>query len=484
MDNPSAGARKSRIINLEELMQIPKAYAIIEAMGNRRAGRQVDYPYYGFSINTDAVLVIEDKPDMSLTFQMIPDEESPYLQNLILTLEEDGEYSVYFSAYDFKEEVKQKVINNEYIGLTEFSIRPLFGISAPGDKPRQVMRNENGDEVIRKDGKCFQHSLVRTQSYSDIPGQLEFSEITIIEVEVECPKNGGDNGGSSSTEVLGPPRIDPPIRVPLDPAEPWPNPPGGGVPNPGDPKGPPRLMAPVRTQPFYDLIDEASKNRECQKIAAALDLNPLTRQKLAEIAGKVDDPVNEHGFGVMRNGEILDFTPAPALFIPATPFHRYTVISHVHNNPQGGTYSVFSWDDLLKFAELLNHGNINHETFVGTLSTKKGTHYAITINNITKFKDFWYSKFTDIRDVDTYEERQKMKQSYEIIDKVSKKYYGPKGLIQEENVNNELMLSHFLNFMNESNIGLSVFEADASFQNFSKVDVNSNGSNKRRPCNN
>jgi hypothetical protein len=78
----------SRIITLEELKAMPKAYEkIMEVMERQQASR--DYAHNGFQfwVNTDEILFYKDGTNESLTFETVASPERPYLENLVLNKE-------------------------------------------------------------------------------------------------------------------------------------------------------------------------------------------------------------------------------------------------------------------------------------------------------------------------------------------------------------------------------------------------------------
>ena len=67
---------------------------------------------------------------------------------------------------------------------------------------------------------------------------------------------------------------------------------------------------------------------------------------------------------------------------------------------------------------------------------------------------------------------------------LQEKYYSSKSaLIKETNTNNEDVLNKFLKFMEEADMGMTVFETDATFETFTKVFLTMSGTVRRsKPC--
>jgi hypothetical protein len=151
---------------------------------------------------------------------------------------------------------------------------------------------------------------------------------------------------------------------------------------------------------------------------------------------------------------------------------------HTHPNDAIGTYSVFSFEDLIGISNILAHDKLDTGTFVAYLITKKDndlTYYALTINDKTKFKDF----FSTYNDSDynyltaTQEEKDNRTESRRKTNVLRKKYYDDttNPLISDNNPSRELMLFQFLKFMEEADMGTTIFKTDENFNNFTKVSV-------------
>jgi hypothetical protein len=73
------------------------------------------------------------------------------------------------------------------------------------------------------------------------------------------------------------------------------------------------------------------------------------------------------------------------------------------------------------------------------------------------------------------------------LHKINKKYYQGDGindpLIQKTDTDNTRVLGYFLDFINEADIGITLFETNASFNSFIKLDKQPNGPIVKTPCN-
>ena len=480
-DQNGAGDGTSKIISLKELKEMPKAFEKFQdVIQSHLASRSIAYSDFGFTIDTDAIVLYSDGAFESLTFMVTLDKDRGYLENLILNKEDDGTYSVYYSVYNLSEQDKEKVANNLNVDINgKYFLCPL-----PGFKASSLMA-KGGDGIIRHDGKCFVEKLVRVNSYRNIPGQLEFSRFEGKVVEVPCPGpeqdidygytyyNGGNGGGGTPTNIyfntptghegVPPPAIS--INGPIA---------GGGHPRP------------VITRPFIDVRSDD----ECKKIKNVMAMGTF-RQQLQTLAVSVNDPVNEHGIGLYANDSTtVAFTPAPEIDITGNAFLKYNAVAHVHNNPPyvdvtqvGGTYSIFSYDDIVALLMLVKRNRIYPDTFISTLSTKKGTHYVLTISSINRFKEFYYHKLNVLANLSP-QDAAKYGRTLQRERDMREKYYDINdGKIKRQNSDNEYVLEQFLNFMYEADMGLTLYETDATFTYFNKVSKSGiNNPVKRTPC--
>ena len=106
------------------------------------------------------------------------------------------------------------------------------------------------------------------------------------------------------------------------------------------------------------------------------------------------------------------------------------------------------------------------------MTTNKGTQYALTINNPTKFVDFFYSQFfdnvTEVTTSDPFATMENTTRYYEsktAFDNAFKKYFDPKNpnaKIKKTDTENEDVLKEFLNFMDEADAGFTLFDASST----------------------
>lgn len=467
----------SRVITYQELKKMPKAIAMLEKLKKEKLKKSVYNPRYDFTVDTTQVLLIEIGTDYhSLTFTVSRDSTYAHsVENLILNWEPYQDYKTFFIEYTLTEEEELKIANGDYVDTKNkerLTILPEFS-------PSTILKSASGgneDQVFLVNGKCYRGMWVRDESYTSIPGQLEKSKFIWVYVAIPCPEGYDDYSLTEGNHPRGgggtyPPIFNTPYPISQEPVSNMPGPGGGSSGSPYNP---------IYTKPEVIIVNR----RECKKIKEALDSNNF-RQEVVNLAGLVNDPVNENGMALYSNGTAITFTPAPELQVPLigpTPMFtpKYTVISHTHNT---GKLSVFSYADLEAIARLLAEDNIDTGTFVATVSTQKGTHYALTISDTQRFKLFFNSKFVNLMGLSQAElpdYKDKNKKNSDLEDKY---YGGSNPYIHVNNSNNEMVLKHFLSFLKEADLGVSLFETDATFQEFEQVSLKSDGSIQRKKCN-
>lgn len=182
--------------------------------------------------------------------------------------------------------------------------------------------------------------------------------------------------------------------------------------------------------------------------------------------------------------------------INPNPTLAYVAVAHIHDDfsldTDGdgigeGTFSVFSFEDLALFAEILYNYKLNSGTFVAFLATSDGTRYALTINDHNKFLDLFFMYAKDLpSDVN---EINRWKQSQKKLKPLKWKYYdkdNPDRKISETDDDNNEVLKQFLTFLNDGDAGISLFEANSAYDSFQPVILNQLGEVDRtsNPCNN
>lgn len=187
VNNSSTVAGTSRYITLKELVLMPKAYQKFNSINSRlTTARGIYYQDYNFTINADLILYYSDGKTESITFEVYSDKDKGYVENLVLNKEDNGEYSVYYVLYDMTYEEKLLAADNHYVKIEKMSVQRLYDFDTVG------LTKRNRSDIVIIGGDCFQryYKMERTESFSGIPDQLEFSEVNGEEkfTPVPCPE--------------------------------------------------------------------------------------------------------------------------------------------------------------------------------------------------------------------------------------------------------------------------------------------------------
>jgi hypothetical protein len=248
------------------------------------------------------------------------------------------------------------------------------------------------------------------------------------------------------------------------------------------------------TVPFDD---SRSKAKECKKIKDGLDNNPAFKTKIQNLSTPANLNLNyEKAAGTFEGSNAISewqgvgSSSNEDAYVDLTYnlTDKFTAFFHTHPAIGSGTLACFSDGDLAAIATLIRTNNLKTDTFVAYLATKKGTYLALTITNPTKFLDLFYSKTFPPSGVGiTTNDWPKVIASEKALEEPLKKYYDPKNknrLIKETDTDTENVLKQFLNFLKEADAGVALFETDATFSTFTRLELtNPTTINRSNICN-
>lgn len=249
----------------------------------------------------------------------------------------------------------------------------------------------------------------------------------------------------------------------------------------------------------YDYCFEEEKRRkECDKIQDLLDEYSDSNEYMAFVR----DFKNHHNedfetfLALDKDGQAFGGTGNTGDSTYEIPLPENKYISFSHNHPLGiPSSSIFSSEDLkgLGRAEQLDLLKINE--FIKFLASGKNTYYAITINNVNKFREFFYRRemITEFQDVQTQlgilsaeQNRETLFRKYFTNEDENGNYIEGSGLIDEfgDETKNDENLRYFLQFLVEADMGVSLFESDENFETFTPLSLDENGWNilRHEPC--
>jgi hypothetical protein len=450
----------------------------IKSENNAVASRTIYSSEYDFSIDTTYVQLIETATYNSFTFIVERENPNPdILENYVFTSFNNGNTRQYLISYP--------IVNSD--SDQEFDIANATIQSINDDSLIFSRESSCASLVEYEDPVCVDYNCTAGDNHSvgqtcnGSPGEQPYTECTGGGwVDQGCPGTSGGgtgsdyasndttNGGNTSTDTNTDNTTEDEVVIPF------------------------------------------GNKAECKKVTDFLNSpdNTAFKQKLNDFANPANFPQNldiefEKSVSIFENETALDEregTPLAAeVEILVNPTNSYKAFLHTHPNDTEGTYSVFSFDDLIAISKILANDKIDTGTFVAFLLTKKGdsiTKYALTINNKTKFKEFFYyvnNKDTFDYNTATQDEKDKMANSLNITSDLRKRFYDGDSFnnvnprINNFNVNSEQMLTEFLKLMEETDMGTTMFEAtpslDGSIDNYSPLTLD--GSDViRKPCNN
>lgn len=246
------------------------------------------------------------------------------------------------------------------------------------------------------------------------------------------------------------------------------------------------VATPVPPCSTCPLLEDAAP---CDKVNNINTKFPTMPQSLMDLATTTSQN-HENGLFIDSNATTGTVNPAQtippntvsggSLDINMNPPNQYVVLAHTHDavgKDGTGTRSIFSWDDLTTINTLIKDNHINTNNFVFYVITADGTRYALTIDNPGKLDYFFYKPtgpIGTIVDMDRLEKNQKIFETYYDTDS--------NGLILTTS-NPVDDKANFLKFMKEANLGVSLFEVDATFTNYEKLTINNLGVVTPTPCN-
>lgn len=232
------------------------------------------------------------------------------------------------------------------------------------------------------------------------------------------------------------------------------------------------------------LYEDAMFKSDCDKLKKATQDNPTMVNDLTNLQTKTSEPI-EHGI-YKTSGSVTTQTAIAgqngSVEFPNITTGQYEVMAHTHNSPADNTYSIFSWEDLETVSQMLNTNKINASKFTSFLSTADNTNYAFTITDVDKFKALYaaqqWNSSTYNQGLNAIIQTQRAINYYDSpIDNIVGKIKAN----SSDNISDEIA---FLQMLQNLNCGITLFEVDANFTNFTKVTLDQNNINSilSEPC--
>jgi hypothetical protein len=239
---------------------------------------------------------------------------------------------------------------------------------------------------------------------------------------------------------------------------------GGGPSGPSDGGGSGGSGPTSPTGPGLPTFEDDENNKECDKINNLFTQMPTLRDELVSLLGKTSELV-ENGIMKMSNANTIQSVMPGVNGLLTFPFPngtgKFIFMAHTHNSPSISTYSIYSWNDLKSIADLLRNNQIDNTNFVSFLMTADGTIYAYTISNPTAFLQFFALTWDANYNPNIAKNRILAEDMY--FRDLNQR------LIKENNTDNIQDEKYFLEFLQDNNLGVTLFEVDNTFSNFEKV---------------
>ena len=402
----------------------------------------------------------------SYTFAIYKDEQTEKLENVVFSQKNNEQYEAYIVKYNATEQEKQQIANEEYVQFTD-----------------EDLEIESLNDPIAITGKCDYWAVDRIKPHPDGGCIIEW-------VYVPCSGGGsgsgggtgGTGGGTSGSGTGG-----------------YEGPSGGvgssgtGSSGEGSYGSDPILTSPVGG---YTGGSSGLLVSPCKKTKNQLDKYATLKPALVTLAGTTSAS-QENGIYIYDTATSTTANPvqnlpsttiagvtAVGLPNPTAP-NKYTVIAHTHDasGPLGtGSYSIFSWQDLTRLAELIHDGHMDNDNFVFYLATADGTRYALTTELPTAFADYFDRRKTyGIPESQTNLDYKKAVE----LGKSEKDYYSNAPLANKIHLVSDKNddLKTFLKMQKELKIDFTLFEVDPTFTTYTKVSLKSDGTIKRETCN-
>ena len=388
----------------------------------------------------------------------------------VLTAEKDG-----ITSYTFKTQTTDNSKTTNYIlAHDENNNTDEYYLTYENDGSSKVIDPSNGYEVTTQSRGSVWCPITEEQLVCTCAGHTAdqcggcsgWETVTVVIGNEYCGPSLGEGSGGGSGDGNGDGEGT-----------------GGGSGDGNDGGNDLPIDGPIITKPVKELESEEEiiRKRECKKIKKIInDLNPDFMTKLRDLKNK-DDLNFESGVAVFEDDLVQDYQGSEEISTiqnyPVAPTSDYISVGHVHNETNDiKTYSVFSLQDLEWVARKYEQGYLNTSEFVTFLATADGNYLALTINSASKFWEFF--RYIDAAYPSaTVQQRQEAATKLNEVSPTLNKYYKSltNPLIKENaqgTTNNRYQLRYFMQFLEEANAGVTVFETNENFDSFSELVLN------------
>lgn len=422
---------------------------------------------YGFTVVPTLAKVIESAGSTSYTFKITREINSvDYFENLVIDTDSTGQTNAYVFKYSPTEPIETVSYHDSFHFKGNIQITPIvYNTSEAGKDIVCITANVMMCNQAETGGVGVEHVAEERCKNS---AYLYSVRVTTC----DSTAGGGSPGAGWTGGGSGNPQTEPGVGHT-----------GGGSGTGGNSGS---SNPPVTTAPVYE--DAPS---DCKKINKQFTKFPTLKQELINLAATTSES-HENGFFIDKTATATTANPIqnfPAgsgtggsIDINPNPSQKYTMIAHTHDASGAdgqGTYSIFSYGDLAAISNIIQHNKLDANEFVFYVITADGTRYALTIDCAPCLMELCYpcggnnTTGTPVN-VDKLLDRDQWQKQY---------YNKSNGIHAQSDKENDKKV--FLNFIKEVNLGVSLFEVDATFTNFEKLDYNSKtNSITKVPCQN
>ena len=222
---------------------------------------------------------------------------------------------------------------------------------------------------------------------------------------------------------------------------------------------------------FVKNSDNVCVENPCNKVTNLFNDYSNLKQELINLKG-FTSASTERGRYKLTSSNFIQTPPTGSdgyVNIPIPTTGQYVMFAHTHNSPANSTLSVPSFEDIEAMAALLKLGKIDASNFVFFLMTADGTNYAITIDDPTQFLKVFATQYDIGFDYDLGVNRYNMRVKYYLGKESEDSSIIEDPLIKENNLDKLTDEKLFLDFLDATQMGLSLFEVNDTFDEFTRV---------------
>jgi len=446
-------------LNYNDLRKEPKVISKLNKLSKQKLGSQarlVDVSQYGFYVDTDDIIYIEDGNNHSYTFIIYRDSVSNVVENLVLNSTSNGNYEPYLVKYNLTNTDKELYLSGQPIPdmASKSEISKIDDLNTDIFFRGAGNQTEGGVPFPPPPGCCWE--LVDS-TYSVDLGSGTWEQIDYYVLDCDCGGGGGDGNGDNGGNADGNANGD-----------------SNTTGNDGGIKGGNSSSIPGGGSGFNTSLLFQSAT-PCGKLKAKTT-EPETKSKLLDLKGKAATQNFESGYVTYANEPKFsqEYQANPSVeggsmieFPIDTSRNDQDGFMHCHlDNGTKKNYAVFSLSDLLGFAVLIQNSTVANPILYVT--SAKGN-FALVIKNKADFINMvvaldnnWDLQESSFKDLFVREDENTINQM--------------KGFLNFFRINIDA------NVKNQSSNSFDFFKGDANFENWQKISLDEDGGLTNKSC--